>query len=67
MFGAHARKLYEKGYSIIPVKVKEKRPDLDSWDKYKTELASEQTFEHWEENKANRNIGICCGIPWFSI
>jgi uncharacterized protein (DUF927 family) len=48
-----------RGFSVIPLRSKDKRPTLHSWDPYKTERASWEDIERWFS--IPKNIGIVTG------
>jgi uncharacterized protein (DUF927 family) len=48
-----------RGFSVIPLKPKDKRPDLKSWDPYKTQHASWDEIDRWF--RVPKNIGIVTG------
>jgi len=49
-----------QGFSVIPIKAKDKRP-LVQWETYQTEPASEETLRHWFEPSGNANVGLVTG------
>lgn len=53
------RKLYEMGYSPIPVYLAGKNPKVSNWQKYCEERATENEIDYWDTQKIN--IGIACG------
>ncbi|MCK5030748.1 MAG: bifunctional DNA primase/polymerase [Thermoplasmatales archaeon] len=52
---------YEQGFSIIPLKEKDKRPNLNSWKKYIQERPSKEEIQEWIDKKLFKNIGVVCG------
>lgn len=49
-----------RGFSVIPIKPKDKRP-LIQWEIYQTEPASEQTIKHWFTSWPNANLALVTG------
>jgi hypothetical protein len=49
-----------RGFSVIPIKSKDKRP-MVAWESYQKEPASEATIKHWIESWPNANIGLVTG------
>lgn len=58
-FGAHARKIWENGYSVMPVEGK--RPVMPEWQRYCEALATPDVFDKWEKGCPELNIGLCLG------
>jgi len=62
----NVKKLMERGFSIVPIKYKDKRPnakfDLKSHIEG-TAFANVEDIEKWEKKYKNYNIGIICGKP----
>jgi len=56
-------KLYENGYSPIPVYYKGKNPCILEWQKYCSKRATEKQIENWNDDLHNNkiNIGVACG------
>jgi len=52
---------YDQGFSIIPLKAKDKRPNITSWEKYQTEPPTNEEIQAWLENDLFQNIGVICG------
>src|SRR5215813_4853548 len=50
----------QRGFSVIPIKAKDKRP-LIQWEPYQVECAGEATIKHWFESFADANIGLVTG------
>lgn len=48
-----------RGFSVIPLKPKDKRPDLKSWDPYKTKHATWEDIDRWF--RVPKNVGIVTG------
>jgi len=49
-----------KGFSIIPLRARDKRPAISSWKRYQTKAATEATVRRWFSEE-DRNIGIVTG------
>jgi len=56
----HALAYRRRGFSVIPIKAKDKRP-LISWEPYQVEAAEEATIRHWFESWPTANIGLVTG------
>lgn len=52
---------YAKNASIIPLKPRDKRPLLSSWEEFKTRRATAEEITKWFENCPEANIAIVCG------
>lgn len=52
---------YNQGFSIIPLKEKDKRPNIDSWEKYHKQQATKEEIQTWLKNGLFKNIGVICG------
>lgn len=52
---------YDQGFSIIPLKEKEKRPNITSWKKYIQERPTKEEIQGWIDKKLFKNIGVVCG------
>src|SRR5262249_27131057 len=50
----------ERGFSVIPIKPKDKKP-LIAWETYQTEPAPEPTIDRWFESWPTANIGLVTG------
>ena len=48
-------------FSVIPVRVGDKRPALPAWTEYQTRLPTLGELESWFGNGSNLNVGIVCG------
>ena len=57
----YARAYRKKGFSVIPLKPKDKRPVLASWTEFQTREPTEQELLEWFNNGAKNNIGIVTG------
>lgn len=60
IFSDYAELYWELGYSIIPVKPKEKKAFLD-YDTYREKKCSYETLQKWVKKYPNYNIGIVPG------
>ena len=49
------------GFSIIPLKEKDKRPNIPSWDKYKTKRPTREEIQKWINDGLFKNIAVICG------
>lgn len=61
IFGAWARKYWESGFSVIPLRNKTKIPAIKGWDQFCNRLPGEDELSLWEKDYANLNIGLACG------
>lgn len=52
---------YDQGFSIIPLKEKDKRPNINSWKKYIEERPTKEEIQDWIDKKLFKNIGVICG------
>jgi hypothetical protein len=59
-WGQAALDYRRRGFSVIPIKAKDKKP-LITWDGYQKEPASEATVRHWADSWPNANVGIVTG------
>src|SRR3989344_225881 len=48
------------GWSVIPIKTRDKMPHV-KWEKYQTEIASEQQIREWWKQYSDASIGIATG------
>jgi len=55
-----ARKYRDKGFSVIPIKPKDKAPAI-KWAQYQNRLATDKELELWFGNDSENNIGIITG------
>lgn len=49
------------GFSIIPLKERDKRPNIPSWDKYKDTRATKEEIQKWLDDGLFKNIAVICG------
>jgi hypothetical protein len=49
------------GFSIIPLRQKDKRPALKTWDKYQDKRATREEIQQWLNEGLFQNIAIICG------
>jgi len=50
-----------QGFSIIPLKERDKRPNIDSWQQYQKKPPTNEEILQWIESGLFQNIGIICG------
>ena len=55
-----AREYRDKGFSVIPIKPKDKAPMI-KWAQYQNRLATDKELELWFGNGSENNIGIVTG------
>jgi len=55
-----AKKLADKGFSVIPIKAREKVPSVSSWREFQQRKPTEEELYAWF-NPGDKNIGIICG------
>jgi hypothetical protein len=53
--------LFTKGLSVIPLKPKDKRPDIDTWKLFQTHKPTDDNLKIWFGNGSANNIGIVTG------
>ncbi len=56
-----AKNYLAKGFSVIPLKIKDKRPAIDSWKEFQERRPSEEEIVQWFGNGTSNNIGIVTG------
>lgn len=61
IFGAWARKYWEAGFSVIPLRNKTKIPAIKGWDQFCNRLPGEDEISLWEKQYSDLNIGLACG------
>lgn len=59
IFAKHARRYFERGLSVIPLSGKV--PQIKEWQRFSTELPTEDLFSDWERRFSNSNIGLVFG------
>ncbi len=52
---------YNQGFSIIPIKEKDKKPSINSWEEYQNRQPTKEEIKVWIENDLFKNIGVICG------
>jgi len=52
---------YNEGFSIIPLKEKDKKPNIPTWKTYENTQPTEGEIKTWIDNGLFKNIGIICG------
>ena len=50
-----------RGFSVIPLKPRDKRPALQSWKDYQSRCATEEEIRAWWQRIPNANVGIVTG------
>jgi len=50
-----------QGFSVIPLREKDKRPNITSWEKYQKQKPTNEEIQAWMENKLFQNVGVICG------
>ena len=50
-----------KGFSIIPVKHKDKKPNIASWKEYAERRPTDDEINLWLKKEIFENVGIICG------
>lgn len=61
IFAKHAQAYWDKGISVIPLRIMSKRPAIDAWTNYKDHLPSPTEQEAWLRMYRQNNIGILPG------
>ena len=56
-----ALQYWEKGWSIIPIKIGSKLPAISSWDKYKNHIPTKDEIINWWTINPTANIALICG------
>jgi len=56
----NAKKLVDKGFSVIPIKAKDKAPAIQSWKEYQNRMPTEEELHVWFD-PGDKNVGIICG------
>ncbi|MBT9169151.1 MAG: hypothetical protein DDT19_02505 [Syntrophomonadaceae bacterium] len=56
-----ARYYLSKGFSVIPLREREKEPALQSWKEYQTRKPTDNELAKWFGNKSQNNIGVVAG------
>jgi hypothetical protein len=52
---------YNQGFSIIPLKYKDKKPNIEKWQEFQEKRPTEQQIKEWLKNGLFKNIGVICG------
>jgi hypothetical protein len=52
---------YKQGFSIIPLKAKSKKPNISTWDEYKSRTPTEKKIKDWVKKGLFENLGVICG------
>ncbi|NPV52638.1 MAG: AAA family ATPase [Firmicutes bacterium] len=50
-----------RGWSVIPLRPKDKKPAIPSWEPYQKRRATEEQVRHWWQGDSSFNIGIVTG------
>src|SRR5882724_1301504 len=58
---AAALEYARRGFSVIPLKPRDKKPGLQSWKQYQTRCATEKEIREWWRRTPNANVGIVTG------
>lgn len=61
IFGAVARRYYDKGLSVIPLHYHDKRPIPNNWSQFHDHLPDPDTQESWIKHNSNCNVGLVLG------
>jgi len=56
----NAKRLADKGFSVIPIKPMDKVPAISSWKEFQTRKPSDAELHEWFDD-GNKNIAIVCG------
>jgi hypothetical protein len=56
----YAQEFLKQHIAVIPVKFRDKRPDISSWEPYKTILPTSSQISNWFSNKSS-NYGVIMG------
>jgi hypothetical protein len=57
----YAKDYLQRGFSIIPLKPKDKRPAIPSWLEFQKRIPTEEELEQWFGNGSSNGIGIVTG------
>ncbi len=52
---------WNEGFSIIPLKANDKRPNIKSWEQYQAIPPTQEEIQKWLDDDLFHNIGIICG------
>ena len=52
---------HNQGFSIIPLKEKDKRPNIDKWEKYHQQQPTKEEIQTWLDQELFKNIAVICG------
>ena len=55
-----AKRLVSLGFSVIPIKTRDKAPAISSWSEFQQRMPTDQELHEWF-NDGNKNIAIVCG------
>lgn len=57
----YAKNYLSMGFSVIPLKTKDKKPALESWKPFQNQYPTTEDLKNWFDNGSNLNIGIITG------
>ncbi len=52
---------WNEGFSIIPIKHKDKKPNIPSWEQYQGTQPTREEIQKWLDDGLFQNIGVICG------
>jgi len=52
---------YNEGLAVIPLKEKDKKPNISTWKEYENRQPTEDEIKEWLDKELFQNIGIVCG------
>ncbi|MBT7487170.1 MAG: hypothetical protein HN673_12440 [Rhodospirillales bacterium] len=61
LFQSNAPKYWDRGLSVIPVKLNTKRPAIQKWSGYNVNLPSKEKQQEWLKGHSSGGIGLCTG------
>jgi hypothetical protein len=53
---------HKQGMTVIPVKTKDKRPNIATWADYQHKQPDDKSIEFWLKEGKFENIGVVCGV-----
>lgn len=60
-FTQWAQNYYDEGYSVIPLKKKDRTPAIENHSRYSEDLPSEEELEEWLSFYKDTSLGLVCG------